>query len=70
MIHGDLGEFNIVLDEEGNILIIDWLQSVSSDHPNARALLLRDIENLCNFFRRKYRVDSNIEEIIESFHVE
>ncbi len=68
MIHGDLGEFNVVLDEKGNILIIDWLQWVPSDHPNAKSLLERDIENICNFFRKKHKITSNVKEILESFY--
>ena len=68
MIHGDLGEFNVVMDEKGNILIIDWLQWVPSDHPNAKSLLERDIENICNFFRKKHKIISNIKEILDSFH--
>lgn len=68
MIHGDLGEFNIVLDEKGHILIIDWLQWVSKDHPNAISLLTRDITNVCNFFKKKYNVQSNVNEILESFN--
>ncbi len=68
MIHGDLGEFNIVLDEKGTILIIDWLQWVSTDHPNANSLLERDIENVCNYFQKKFNIESNIDEIISSFY--
>ena len=68
MIHGDLGEFNIVLDEEGNLLIIDWLQWVPSDHPNAKSLLRRDIENVCNYFRKKYKLNTDIDEIIDTFY--
>lgn len=68
MIHGDLGEFNIVVDEEGNILIIDWLQWIPSDHPNARLILHRDIENICLFFRKKFDIESDIDEIIASFY--
>jgi len=68
MIHGDLGEFNIVLDEKGTILIIDWLQWVSTDHPNANSLLERDIENICNYFQKKFNIQSNIDEIISSFY--
>ena len=67
MIHGDLGEFNIVVDHKDNILIIDWLQWVPSDHPNANSLLERDIENVCNFFQKKYHIESNPVEIIQSF---
>lgn len=68
MIHGDLGEFNVVLDEEGNLLIIDWLQWVPSDHPNAKSLLKRDLSNLCNFFYKKYDVDSDLEDILSLFY--
>ena len=67
MIHGDLGEFNIVVDHKDNILIIDWLQWVPSDHPNANSLLERDIRNVCNFFKKKYDVESNPLDIIQSF---
>ncbi len=67
IIHGDLGEFNIVISKEGDILIIDWIQCVSSEHPNANSLLHRDIENVCNFFLKKFNVESNVEEIIASF---
>ncbi|MFX1494662.1 MAG: RIO1 family regulatory kinase/ATPase [Promethearchaeota archaeon] len=68
MIHGDLGEFNIILDEKGNILIIDWLQWVPKEHPNAQSLLERDIENVCNYFRKKFNVISNSNEIIAEFY--
>jgi RIO kinase 2 len=67
MIHGDLGEFNIVLDEKGNILIIDWLQWVPDTHPNAKSLLERDISNICGYFQRKFNVESNVDEIISNF---
>ncbi len=68
MIHGDLGEFNIVIDEKGNILLIDWLQWVPTDHPNAKSLLERDIENICNYFQKKYKIESSIQDILESFY--
>jgi len=67
MIHGDLGEFNIVLDNKGNILIIDWLQWVQIDHPNSNFYLRRDLENVCNYFFKKFHVKSNVDEIISSF---
>lgn len=68
LIHGDLGEFNIVIDEEGNILIIDWLQSVKSDHPNSRTLLHRDIKNVCDYFKNKFKIESDVDQIIDSFY--
>ena len=68
MIHGDLSEFNIVLDGKGTILIIDWLQWVPWDHPNANSLLERDITNICSYFKKKYNVESSVEEILRRFY--
>ena len=68
MIHGDLGEFNVIIDEEGNILIIDWLQWIPRDHPNASSILQRDIKNICNYFLKKFNIESNAEEIILTFN--
>ena len=68
MIHGDLGEFNIILDEKGNILIIDWLQWVNKEHPNAKSLLERDIKNVCSYFEKKFNVISNPNKILEDFY--
>ncbi|MCK4381024.1 MAG: serine/threonine protein kinase [Candidatus Lokiarchaeota archaeon] len=68
MIHGDLGEFNIVLDQKGNILIIDWLQWVPIDHPNAISLLERDIGNICTYFSKKFKIESNVNDILTSFY--
>ena len=68
MIHGDLGEFNIILDHKEKILIIDWLQWIPSDHPNANSILERDVENVCNFFKKKFNVESNPTKIIQSFY--
>ena len=68
IVHGDLGEFNVVVDEKGNLLIIDWLQWVPSDHPNAKKLLKRDIENLCNYFKKKFKIKSDSKEILSKFY--
>jgi RIO kinase 2 len=68
IVHGDLGEFNVVVDEKGNLLIIDWLQWVPSDHPNAKKLLKRDIENLCNYFKKKFKIKSDSKEILSTFY--
>ncbi len=55
MVHADLGEFNILLDENYAPLVIDWPQWVPREHPQAGEFLLRDITNLVTFFRRVHR---------------
>ncbi len=50
VVHGDLSEFNILLAEDGPV-IIDLPQAVDAAGNNhAGRMLLRDVENLRNFF--------------------
>ena len=63
IVHGDLSEFNILL-WNGEPYIIDFSQSVVSDHPNARAFLERDVKNVCRYFK-KIGAECNAEEILE-----
>src|ERR1700683_3338819 len=44
LVHGDLSEYN-VLAHEGRPVLIDVAQSMEADHPQARALLERDVAN-------------------------
>lgn len=57
LIHADLSEYNIILKPDMHILIIDWPQYVTREHPNAMELLKRDIENTLRFFKRKHILD-------------
>ncbi|MCL1977763.1 MAG: AarF/UbiB family protein [Candidatus Bathyarchaeota archaeon] len=56
IIHGDLSEYNIILNSDMHVLIIDWPQYVTTDHPNAMDLLQRDIQNVLTFFNRRFDV--------------
>jgi RIO-like serine/threonine protein kinase len=55
IIHGDLSESNILINEKG-FYLIDWPQAVPKDIENGDLLYKRDIENLNNFFFRKYKI--------------
>ncbi len=65
MIHGDLSPYNIILQPNQQIIIIDWPQYVSAAHPNRKKILRRDIKNILDFFKRKHRINCRLEEIIE-----
>ena len=52
LIHGDLSEYNILVDELGPV-IIDLPQAVdAAGNNNAGSMLERDVENLTTFFSR------------------
>lgn len=52
IVHGDLSPYN-VLYHRGRAVVIDFPQaSDPRRNPNAQALLLRDLRNLCAFFAR------------------
>jgi RIO kinase 2 len=65
IIHADLSEYNIILNTNKRILIIDWPQYVTSDHPNAEDLLKRDIKNVLQYFKRKYKLDAGLRKSVE-----
>ena len=64
IIHGDLSEFNVMVDE-GQCWLIDWPQWVEIAHPNADEILSRDIENILQYFRRKYGIEYAFNEALD-----
>jgi RIO kinase 2 len=64
IIHGDLSPFNIILQPNQHILIIDWPQNVSTKHPNSKELLERDLRNVLTFFQRKYNLKSRLKDAL------
>ena len=55
VIHADLSEYNILV-EDGRCVLIDWPQWVETGHPNAGAIIERDITNILTYFKRKYQL--------------
>jgi len=49
LVHGDLSEYNIMIPN-GYPVIIDFGQAVTTEHPEARTFLERDIENINHYF--------------------
>jgi len=60
VIHADLSEYNVILQPDGHVLIIDWPQYVRVSHPNADQLLERDLRNILRFFQRKFDVTRDL----------
>jgi RIO kinase 1 len=51
LVHADLSPFNI-LNYNENPVFIDFSQCTPLNNPRADEFLLRDINNICNFFRK------------------
>mmetsp|Transcript_83828 Transcript_83828/g.98109 ORF Transcript_83828/g.98109 Transcript_83828/m.98109 type:complete len:463 (-) Transcript_83828:463-1851(-) len=56
LIHGDFNEFNIMITDDLRVIMIDFPQMISTDHRNASELFDRDVQNLANFFSRRFRI--------------
>ncbi|OIR58828.1 MAG: atypical/RIO/RIO2 protein kinase [Amphiamblys sp. WSBS2006] len=54
LVHGDFNEFNILVDENAEPVIIDFPQMIPLTHPEARFQLERDRNCLVSFFRRRF----------------
>ena len=44
LIHGDFNQFNLMIDDEETITLIDFPQMISIDHPDAKMYFNRDVE--------------------------
>ena len=64
IIHGDLSPYNIILQPNQHILIIDWPQNVTTKHPNATELLKRDLKNVLTFFQRKHELKNKLKDAL------
>jgi RIO kinase 2 len=64
VIHTDLSEYNVMVNAEGRVWLIDWPQYTASSHTNAEEILSRDVGNVAYYFQRKYRTDMTVEEAV------
>jgi len=60
VIHGDFNEFNILLDENEDPILIDFPQMVSTSHENAEMYFDRDVKCICVFFKRRFGYESEL----------
>lgn len=58
LIHGDFNEFNILLKDDGEPVLIDFPQMVSTSHPNAEFYFNRDVDCIRTFFKRRFNYES------------
>lgn len=65
IVHADLSEYNIILKPDRHILIIDWPQYVTKEHPNAEQFLTRDIKNVLQYLARKRILKVKLKEALD-----
>eukprot|EP01060_Flectonema_neradi_P002221 TRINITY_DN1134_c7_g2_i1.p1 TRINITY_DN1134_c7_g2~~TRINITY_DN1134_c7_g2_i1.p1 ORF type:complete len:497 (+),score=116.01 TRINITY_DN1134_c7_g2_i1:103-1593(+) len=57
LIHGDFNEFNLMITDDEEVVVIDFPQMTSTNHPNAQYLFDRDVQCIHDYFRRKFKVE-------------
>ncbi|XP_077571051.1 serine/threonine-protein kinase RIO2-like [Stigmatopora nigra] len=60
LIHGDFNEFNLMLDDQDHITMIDFPQMVSTSHPNAEWYFDRDVKCIRDFFAKRFGYESEL----------
>ncbi|XP_054630659.1 serine/threonine-protein kinase RIO2 [Dunckerocampus dactyliophorus] len=60
LIHGDFNEFNLMLDDQDHITMIDFPQMVSTSHPNAEWYFDRDVKCIREFFAKRFHYESEL----------
>ncbi len=65
-IHGDLSEYNIRLNEENYPVFFDWPQYIETESEQAERILIRDLRNILNYFKKKFQmtVKTNVSELL------
>lgn len=59
LVHCDLNEFNIMVDDDESVTVIDFPQMVSTSHADAEMLFDRDVSAIRRFFNHRYGVAEN-----------
>lgn len=54
LVHGDFNEFNLLIDDDEKITIIDFPQMTSTRHPNAQYYFTRDVVCVQEFFAKRF----------------
>ncbi|XP_076782653.1 serine/threonine-protein kinase RIO2 [Arvicanthis niloticus] len=60
LIHGDFNEFNLMLDNDDHITMIDFPQMVSTSHQNAEWYFDRDVKCIREFFMKRFSYESEL----------
>ncbi|EEB06574.1 atypical/RIO/RIO2 protein kinase [Schizosaccharomyces japonicus yFS275] len=60
LIHGDFNEFNILVYESGEPIIIDFPQMVSTSHADAKYYFDRDVECIVHFFAKVLKFEGPV----------
>eukprot|EP00112_Aurelia_sp_Birch-Aquarium-sp1_P006659 Seg1730.7 transcript_id=Seg1730.7/GoldUCD/mRNA.D3Y31 product="Serine/threonine-protein kinase RIO2" protein_id=Seg1730.7/GoldUCD/D3Y31 len=60
LIHCDFNEFNLMVDDNENVKVIDFPQMVSISHYNAEMYFDRDVQCVRDFFQRRFGFESEI----------
>ena len=57
LIHCDFNEFNLLVDDEENVTMIDFPQMISTSHINAKFYFDRDVNGVATFFKRRFNFE-------------
>ncbi|KAI7812885.1 serine/threonine-protein kinase RIO2 [Triplophysa rosa] len=60
LIHGDFNEFNLMLDDNDHVTMIDFPQMVSTSHLNAEWYYDRDVKCVRDFFIKRFNYESEL----------
>ena len=60
LIHGDFNEFNLLIKSNGEPILIDFPQMISTSHSNAEFYFNRDVQCIRTYFKKQFNYESLI----------
>ncbi len=64
IIHGDLSQFNILVNESG-VYFIDFPQHMERGDEGSEEILRRDVENVLKYFKKSYGIERDLKQTLE-----
>lgn len=58
LIHCDFNEFNLLVNKQGRVTLIDFPQMISISHKHAKKMFQHDVDCIITFFRRRFGYSS------------
>ena len=65
LIHGDLSEYNVIIKEDGDFMLIDWPQFLMQSDPESESYLKRDVEKIVGFFNKRFKLKLNPSRVLK-----
>ena len=64
IVHSELSEYNILVNNMGRFVIIDWPQYIEASNEESKQFLMADLKRIIFFFKKRFNVYVEIQDAL------